>query len=130
LIGVLLLHRTLPAEAVRAGMGEPIECARFDPDLVAVMARGRLGLSVGPVPPGVDATVKAGLLELVDDGRAAGWSARRAALILGLDLDRPGSFQPRLDGKGRRRPDGIDKIVIGHKRGMMVYDVRAHLIDI
>jgi hypothetical protein len=42
LIGVLLLHRTLPADAVLAGMREAIQTARFDPDLVAVMARRHL----------------------------------------------------------------------------------------
>ncbi len=42
LIGVLLLHRTLPAGAVLAGMHEAIGSGRFDPDLVAVMARRRL----------------------------------------------------------------------------------------
>jgi putative transposase len=47
-----------------------------------------LGLSAGPVPPRVDARVKAGLLDLVDAAAEAGWSTRRAALLLGLDLDR------------------------------------------
>lgn len=47
-----------------------------------------MGLSAGPVPPRVHADVKAGLLGLVEAAVAAGWSTRRAALVLGLDLDR------------------------------------------
>jgi transposase len=42
LIGVLLLHRTLPGDAVTAGLLEAISVGRFDPDLVAVMARRHL----------------------------------------------------------------------------------------
>jgi putative transposase len=44
-----------------------------------------MGLNPGPVPARVDAHVKAGLLGLVDDALAAGWSARQAAACLGLD---------------------------------------------
>ena len=47
-----------------------------------------MGLSAGPVPPRVDGNVKAGLLDLIDAARSAGWSTHRAALTLGLDLDR------------------------------------------
>ena len=39
LIGVLLLHRTLPAEAVIAGMNAALSLDSCDPDLVAVEAR-------------------------------------------------------------------------------------------
>jgi len=39
LIGVLLLHRTLPAEAVPAGIDAAVAAGRCDPDLVAVEAR-------------------------------------------------------------------------------------------
>jgi hypothetical protein len=42
LIGTLLLRRTLPADAVLAGMREAIESARYYPDLVAVVARRHL----------------------------------------------------------------------------------------
>src|SRR5688572_12428225 len=44
-------------------------------------ARGKtaLGLTAGPVPPRVDADVKAGLLALVDHATDAGWSTGRAA---------------------------------------------------
>jgi putative transposase len=77
-----------------------------------------LGLSVGPVPPRVDATVKAGLLELVDDGRAAGWSARRAALILGLDLDRVRRWTGRRAAGelADRRPGGAVHAILPAER--------------
>ena len=39
LIGVLLLHRTLPAVAVHAGIEAALAIGSFDPDLVAVQAR-------------------------------------------------------------------------------------------
>jgi transposase len=39
LIGVLLLHRTLPADAVIAGMDAALLAKRFDADMVAVEAR-------------------------------------------------------------------------------------------
>jgi hypothetical protein len=39
--------------------------------------------------------VKAGLLDLVEVATAAGWSRRRAAHLLGLDLDRVGRWQAR-----------------------------------
>lgn len=42
LVGVLLLHRTLPADAVTAGMTTALTSGRFDPDLVAVEARRHL----------------------------------------------------------------------------------------
>jgi transposase len=56
LIGVLLLHRTLPALGIEAGMAAAVRLARFDPDLVAVEARraaaaDRPAVAV-PVPPG------------------------------------------------------------------------------
>ena len=42
LIGALLLHRTMPAHAVLAGMAAALESGRHDPDLVAVEARRHL----------------------------------------------------------------------------------------
>ena len=42
LIGVLLLHRTLPTEAVLAGIDATVAAGRCDPDLVAVEARRHL----------------------------------------------------------------------------------------
>ena len=45
-----------------------------------------MGLTAGPVPPRVDATVKAGLLTLVAHAQAeGGWSLRKASHTLGLD---------------------------------------------
>lgn len=49
LIGVLLLQRTLPAEAVVAGMAAALAAGRFDADLVAVEARRRVD-AFRPVP--------------------------------------------------------------------------------
>ena len=61
LIGVLLLHRTLPTEAVLAGIDAAVAAGRCDPDLVAVEARrhldsGRAAAVVPDVPAaaGVD----------------------------------------------------------------------------
>ena len=56
-----------------------------------------MGLSPGPVPPRVDANTKAGLLDLVDHAAAAGWSTRRAAGLLGVDLDRVARWRERKD---------------------------------
>ncbi len=55
LIGVLLLHRTLPTDAVLAGIDAALAAGRCDPDLVAVEARryldgGRAAASVPPIP--------------------------------------------------------------------------------
>jgi transposase InsO family protein len=49
----------------------------------------------GPVPPRVDAHVKAGLLELVDHAVEHGWSTRRAAELLELDQTRIRRWQTR-----------------------------------
>jgi putative transposase len=55
-----------------------------------------LGLTAGPVPPRVDAQVKAGLLALVAHTKAeAGWSLRKAAEVLGLDRVRVLRWQAR-----------------------------------
>ncbi|HMA46076.1 MAG TPA: DDE-type integrase/transposase/recombinase [Frankiaceae bacterium] len=57
-----------------------------------------MGLTAGPVPARVDATVKAGLLDLLDVAVDAGWSTRRAALALGVDLDRVRRWRERHAG--------------------------------
>jgi putative transposase len=57
-----------------------------------------LGLTAGPVPPRVDASVKAGLLDLVDHAVERGWSARRAADLLGVDHVRAGRWLARRAG--------------------------------
>jgi hypothetical protein len=54
-----------------------------------------LGLSAGPVPPRLEAAVKAGLLTLIDHARGRGWSARRACLLLGLAPDRAAGWRIR-----------------------------------
>ena len=55
-----------------------------------------MGLNAGLVPPRVDATVKAGLLELVNHAKREGdWSLRRAAAVLGLDHVRVLRWQHR-----------------------------------
>jgi putative transposase len=67
-----------------------------------------LGLSAGPVPPRVDGQVKAGLLELIDAAAAGGWSTRRAALLLGVDLDRIRRWRGRhRDGTLTDRRPGL-----------------------
>lgn len=57
-----------------------------------------MGLNAGPVPPRVDADVKAGLLELIDQAVEAGWSARAAAARLGVDDARLGRWRARAAG--------------------------------
>jgi putative transposase len=54
-----------------------------------------LGLTAGPVPPRVDTTVKAGLLDLVEHAVEHGWSTRAAAGFLGLDEVRVGRWAAR-----------------------------------
>jgi transposase len=53
LIGALLLHRTLPAAAVNAGMTAALALGRLDPDLVAVEARRHLEGNRTPTAPPV-----------------------------------------------------------------------------
>jgi transposase len=56
LIGVLLLHRTMPATAVDAGMGAALQLGRHDPDLVAIEARRAAVPGSVPAPVPVPAT--------------------------------------------------------------------------
>ena len=44
-----------------------------------------MGLTAGPVPPRVDASVKAGMLDLIDHACEHGWSVRAACAAIGLD---------------------------------------------
>ncbi len=58
LVGVLLLHRTMPASAVVAGMDAAVGVSNFDPDLVAVEARRQVHFTTAtpaPVPLPVSA---------------------------------------------------------------------------
>jgi transposase InsO family protein len=80
----------------------------------------------GPVPPRVDAHVKAGLLELVDHAVARGWSPRRAAALLGLDEVRAGRWRQRRAVEGDvalldRRPGGTARHgLLGWERAAIV----------
>ena len=48
LVGVLLLHRALPTDALAAGMTAALTSGQFDPDLVAVESRRHLEVSRTP----------------------------------------------------------------------------------
>ncbi|MFI5075444.1 MAG: IS21 family transposase, partial [Actinomycetales bacterium] len=50
LVGVLLLHRTLPSAAVTAGMTAAAAVGRFDADIVAVQARTAISAGASPPP--------------------------------------------------------------------------------
>lgn len=63
LIGVLLLHRTLPAGDVTAGMTAALTMARFDADLVAVEARRAGQATAAPAAVMLPDTVAAVYLE-------------------------------------------------------------------
>ncbi len=54
-----------------------------------------MGLTAGAVPARVDALVKAGLLDLVDQAESRGWSRARACRLLGLDPDRVATWRAR-----------------------------------
>lgn len=56
-----------------------------------------MGLTAGPVPSRVDATVKAGLLVLVDHAVEQRWSRRAACTVLGVEEDRLGRWAARRD---------------------------------
>ena len=51
LVGVLLLHRTLPKAAITAGMEEALVLGNLDADLVAVAARTAMLAASAPCPP-------------------------------------------------------------------------------
>jgi transposase len=72
MVGVLLLHRTLPGAAIEAGMDLAVTTGMFEPDLVAVQARYALEPSApGPVVP-------------VPSGRVAS-TARPVPVLTGYD---------------------------------------------
>jgi putative transposase len=85
-----------------------------------------LGLITGPVPPRVDAHVKAGLLELVDHAVERGWSPRRAAGLLELDEVRAARWRRRRAVDGAlalvdRRPGGTARHgLLGWERDAVV----------
>ena len=82
-----------------------------------------MGLTAGPVPPRVDASVKAGLCDLVEEAVDAGWSTGRAAVFLGLDADRVTRWQ------GRRAVDRLaDATPGGHPvHGLLAWERAAVL---
>jgi transposase InsO family protein len=60
-----------------------------------------MGLTAGPVPPRVDAHVKAGLLKLAAHALSeGGWSLRRAAAVLGVEHTRLGRWSVRATTSG------------------------------
>ena len=59
LVGVLLLHRTLPAAAVIAGVEAALTVGSFDADLVAVEARRSMLTTTHPVPVALPPTAGA-----------------------------------------------------------------------
>ena len=56
-----------------------------------------MGLIAGPVPARVEAGVKQGLCDLVDEAVERGWSARRACAVLELHPARLSRWQARRD---------------------------------
>jgi transposase len=76
LVGVLLLHRTLPADAVVAGMAAALLLKTHTPDLVAVEARRHLERRRPDTPPPVSAA---------GDATAAGEVLRPVPTLLGYD---------------------------------------------
>jgi putative transposase len=84
-----------------------------------------LGLTAGPVPPRVDGTVKAGLLDLLDAAVERGWSSRRACGLLGVDDLRAARWR-------RRRAAGRldDDTPGGHPlHGLLDWE-RAAVVDV
>jgi putative transposase len=61
-----------------------------------------LGLTAGPVPARVDATVKAGLLDLIADATGEGWSLRLTCRVLEVNEDRVHRWRRR-----QRAGDGL-----------------------
>ena len=56
LVGVRLLHRTLPAAAITTGMDAALSLGSFDPDLIAVEARRATLTIAAPTPVPLPAT--------------------------------------------------------------------------
>jgi putative transposase len=82
-----------------------------------------LGLTAGPVPPRVGQHVKAGLLDLIDHVVDRGWSARRAAQLLGLDHVRCGRWQVR-----RASGELADRAPGGHPLHGLLDSERAAIV--
>ncbi|MEZ5119872.1 MAG: integrase core domain-containing protein [Candidatus Nanopelagicales bacterium] len=87
-----------------------------------------MGLTAGPVPPRVDAEVKAGLLDLVGYATARGWTSRRAARLLGVDPERVRRWRHRQRAgslEDRRRGGGAVHTILSAERAaiLALYDV-------
>lgn len=65
-----------------------------------------MGLTAGPVPARVEAGIKVGLLELVDEAVEAGWSVRRTCQLLEVNEDRVGRWRRRR-AEGRSMADSL-----------------------
>jgi len=77
----------------RAASGHSHRAGR---DVAPAPGKIALGLTAGLVPPRLDASVKAGLLDLIDHAATVGsWSLRRSASVLGLDHVRVLRWQAR-----------------------------------
>jgi hypothetical protein len=85
--------------------------------------KSALGLTAGPVPSRVDEHVKAGLLELVDHAVERGWSARRAADLLGFDHVRCGRWLIR-----RSAGELADRAPGGHPLHGLLEHERAAIV--
>lgn len=84
-----------------------------------------MGLTAGPVPPRVDAHVKAGLLDLVEHAVEAGWTRRAACLLVGLDDARAARWQARRDDG-----DGLDDAVGGVALHGLLACERAAIVEV
>jgi hypothetical protein len=71
LVGVLLLHRTMPAAAVVAGIDAALAIPSFDPDLVAVEARRSTLIATTPAPVPLPAALPAPVAALAGHQRPA-----------------------------------------------------------
>lgn len=96
-----------------------------------------MGLTTGPVPPRVDASVKAGLLALVDHAVDRGWTRRRACRLLDLDEDRAGRWNTRRQGARRAGGDEAavlaalaDEIPGGHPLHGLLEEERAAIVEL
>ncbi|KAA8946933.1 hypothetical protein [Mycobacterium sp.] len=80
-----------------------------------------MGLTAGPVPPRVDATVKAGILDLIDHAVSHGWSARAACEVIGLDDTRAARWADR------RAEDRLDDLTPGGHpvHGLLAWERQA-----
>lgn len=87
-----------------------------------------MGLTAGPVPPRVEAQVKAGLLDLVGYATPRGWTRGRAARLLGVDPERVRRWRHRQRagsiGDRHRGGGAVHTILPAERAGMLaLYDM-------